>query len=96
VELQPPAAARVASARSLRSAKEITGAPIWLHVSNAWSGPIDGPLVTCNDRTMPWTIDEIQEVWLGGERVSLPPEDVVRSFAAAEQVRGRMGFEYDH
>jgi hypothetical protein len=38
---------------------------------------------------MPWTIDEIQNVWLDGERVSLPVEDVVRSFAVAEQVRGR-------
>ncbi|MGO9591547.1 MAG: hypothetical protein ACLP3K_16075 [Candidatus Acidiferrales bacterium] len=38
---------------------------------------------------MPWTIDEIERDWLGGEHVQLPPDDVVRAFAFAEQSRGR-------
>jgi hypothetical protein len=38
---------------------------------------------------MPWTIDEIERDWLGGEHPQLPAEDVVRAFAAAEQSRGR-------
>jgi hypothetical protein len=38
---------------------------------------------------MSWTIEEIEREWLGGERVSLSPEDVVRSFTIAEQIRGR-------
>ena len=40
-------------------------------------------------KDMPWTLDEIESDWLGGERVQLPPEDVVRAFAVAEQARGR-------
>ncbi len=39
--------------------------------------------------TMTWTIDQIENEWLGGERVSLPSDDVVRAFTAAEQIRGR-------
>jgi hypothetical protein len=38
---------------------------------------------------MPWTLEEIEREWLGGEHVQLPPEDVVRAFDAAEYVRGR-------
>src|SRR2546427_4750411 len=38
---------------------------------------------------MPWTIDEIESEWLGGERLQLLPEDVLRAFAVAEQARGR-------
>jgi len=38
---------------------------------------------------MPWTVDEIESEWLAGERLQFPPEDVVRAFAVAEQIRGR-------
>lgn len=38
---------------------------------------------------MPWTLDEIEREWLGGQRLQLPPEDVERAFATAERVRGR-------
>ena len=38
---------------------------------------------------MPWTFDEIESEWLGGEHLQLPPEDVVRAFDVAEQARGR-------
>jgi len=38
---------------------------------------------------MSWTLGEIESEWLGGERVQFPPEDVVRAFSVAEQVRGR-------
>ncbi len=38
---------------------------------------------------MPWTLEEIEREWLGGEHVQLPHEDVVRAFDAAEHVRGR-------
>lgn len=38
---------------------------------------------------MLWTFDEIESEWLGGERLQLPPEDVVRAFGVAEQARGR-------
>ena len=38
---------------------------------------------------MPWTIEEIERDWLGGEHVNLPPDAVVGAFAAAERVRGR-------
>jgi len=38
---------------------------------------------------MPWTIEEIEMEWLGGERASLPAANVVRAFTAAEHVRGR-------
>jgi len=38
---------------------------------------------------MLWTFDEIEREWLGGERLQLPPEDVVRAFDVAEQARGR-------
>jgi hypothetical protein len=38
---------------------------------------------------MPWTHSEIESEWLGGERLSLPPDDVVAAFAVAEEVRGR-------
>ena len=55
---------------------------------DAW--PVTGSARTgCYDREMPWTLDEIESEWLGGERLQLPPEDVVRAFAVAEQARGR-------
>jgi len=38
---------------------------------------------------MPWTIEEIEKGWLGGETSHLPEEDVLRAFDAAERVRGR-------
>jgi hypothetical protein len=38
---------------------------------------------------MPWTLEEIEREWLGGEHVQLPSVDVVRAFDAAERVRGR-------
>jgi hypothetical protein len=41
------------------------------------------------DITMAWTVEQIEKEWLGGERVTLPSDDVVRAFTAAEQVRGR-------
>jgi hypothetical protein len=38
---------------------------------------------------MPWTLDEIENEWLGGERLQLSPEDVVYAFDVAEQALGR-------
>jgi hypothetical protein len=38
---------------------------------------------------MPWTIEDIEREWLGGESSSLSSEDVVRAFDAAEEIRGR-------
>lgn len=47
---------------------------------------------------MPWTIDEIQREWFGGENLHLDPDDVERAFAIAEEIRGRewvLGPEFD-
>jgi len=38
---------------------------------------------------MPWTLEEIETLWLGGERAQLPAEDVVRAFMSAEGIRGQ-------
>jgi hypothetical protein len=38
---------------------------------------------------MPWTIDEIQSRWLGGQPSPLRCEDIVEAFTVAEETRGR-------
>lgn len=38
---------------------------------------------------MPFTFDEIQQEWFGGEYIQMPPADVERAFAVAEELRGR-------
>src|SRR2546430_2614564 len=38
---------------------------------------------------MPWSIEEIERIWLRGAPLDLPVDDVVRAFNVAEEVRGR-------
>src|SRR5947209_20625847 len=38
---------------------------------------------------MPWTLEEVENHWLGGQHLPLTPEDLIVAIDAAEQERGR-------
>jgi hypothetical protein len=47
---------------------------------------------------MPWTFEEIQQEWFGGEYLQMDRDDVERAFAEAEKIRGKewvLGQEFD-